>query len=166
MIKELVSTLSNSQQSNGLRRDTGRLDSWKEIANYFRRQVRTVHLWEKREGLPVHRHLHKQLGSVFAFRSELDAWNERVSHKGGEPLEPAGSPRTKNAPGHITIRVERLRSRIAGDQALCDAIEARTIAALEQLNPRQLTIEVASSPAEGDRHGEASPESASQKPPA
>src|SRR3984957_2472141 len=105
MIKELVSTLSSYPQSNGLRLDADRLDSWKEIASYFRREVRTVQLWEKREGLPVHRHFHKQLGSVFAFRAELDAWNEQVSQKHGEPLESARSPRTKSAPGQITIRV-------------------------------------------------------------
>ena len=162
MIKELTPTFPKSHPSS---HDYGRLDSWKEIANYFRREVRTVQLWEKREGLPVHRHFHKQLGSVFAFRSELDAWNERVSQNRGEPLESARSPRTKPAPGQITIRVERLRNRIAGEQALCHAIEARTIAALEQLNPRQLSIEVASSPAEEDRKAKASPESASQKPP-
>ena len=96
MIKELVSTLSNSQQSNGLRLDADRLDSWKEIATYFRREVRTVQLWEKREGLPVHRHFHKQLGSVFAFRSELDAWNNQVSHKGSEPAEAAKPAKTQD----------------------------------------------------------------------
>src|SRR4051812_49636184 len=51
-----------------------RLDSWKEIAAYLRRDVTTVQRWEKREGMPVHRHLHDKAGSVFAFRSELDAW--------------------------------------------------------------------------------------------
>ena len=34
----------------------GRLDSWKEIAGYLGREVRTVQGWEKNEGLPVHRH--------------------------------------------------------------------------------------------------------------
>jgi hypothetical protein len=53
---------------------TERLDSWKEIAAYFGRDVRTVQRWEKREGLPVHRHIHSKLGSLYAFRSELDAW--------------------------------------------------------------------------------------------
>lgn len=52
-----------------------RLDSWKEIASYLRRSVRTVHRWEKDEGLPVHRQLHKELGSVYAYKSELDAWS-------------------------------------------------------------------------------------------
>jgi Tol biopolymer transport system component len=52
----------------------GRLDSWKEIAGYLKRDVTTVQRWEKREGMPVHRHLHARQGSVYAFRAELDAW--------------------------------------------------------------------------------------------
>ena len=51
-----------------------RLDSWKAIASYLNRDVTTVQRWEKRESMPVHRHLHDKLGSVYAFRSELDAW--------------------------------------------------------------------------------------------
>jgi len=51
-----------------------RLDSWKEIAAYLNRDVTTVQRWEKREGMPVHRHLHDKLGSVYAWRAELDAW--------------------------------------------------------------------------------------------
>jgi Tol biopolymer transport system component len=52
----------------------GRLDSWKEIAAHLRRDVRTVQRWEKSEGLPVRRHQHDSLGSVYAYRHELDAW--------------------------------------------------------------------------------------------
>ena len=51
-----------------------RLDSWKEIAAYLNRDVTTVQRWEKREGMPVYRHLHDRLGSVYASRAELDAW--------------------------------------------------------------------------------------------
>jgi len=51
-----------------------RLDSWKEIAAYLNRDVTTVQRWEKREGMPVHRHLHDRMGSVYAFRAELDEW--------------------------------------------------------------------------------------------
>ena len=53
-----------------------RLDSWKDIAQYLGREVRTVQLWEKNEGLPVHRHLHSRQGSVYAYRKELDAWRQ------------------------------------------------------------------------------------------
>ena len=64
-----------------------RLDSWKEIAGYLRRDVTTVQRWEKREGMPVHRHLHDRMGSVYAFRSELDAWARSRA-----PAEPDVAP--------------------------------------------------------------------------
>jgi Tol biopolymer transport system component len=51
-----------------------RLNSWKEIAAYLKRDVTTVQRWEKREGMPVHRHLHARMGSVYAFRTELNDW--------------------------------------------------------------------------------------------
>jgi len=50
------------------------LDSWKEIASYVKRDVSTVQRWEKREGMPVHRHVHDKRGSVYALSLELDAW--------------------------------------------------------------------------------------------
>jgi Tol biopolymer transport system component len=59
-----------------------RLDSWKEIAAYLRRDVTTVQRWERREGMPVHRHVHDKLGSVYAFRTEIDAWSK---HRGVAP---------------------------------------------------------------------------------
>ena len=52
----------------------GRLDSWKEIAAYLNRDVTTVQRWEKREGMPVHRHVHDKRGSVYALPAELDGW--------------------------------------------------------------------------------------------
>ena len=45
-----------------------RLDSWKEIAAYLDRDVTTVQRWEKREAMPVRRHLHDKAGSVYASR--------------------------------------------------------------------------------------------------
>ncbi len=51
-----------------------RLESWKEIAAYLKRGVRSVQRWEKTEDLPIHRHVHEKLGTVYAYRSELDAW--------------------------------------------------------------------------------------------
>lgn len=58
-----------------------RLDSWKEIAAYLKRDVTTVRRWEKREGLPVHRHLHDRRESVYAYRNEVDRWwDERRNH--------------------------------------------------------------------------------------
>ena len=51
-----------------------RLDSWQEIAAYLGRDVTTVQRWEKRETMPVHRHVHAKRGSVYALAPELDAW--------------------------------------------------------------------------------------------
>jgi Tol biopolymer transport system component len=59
--------------------DNDRLDSWKEIAAYLGKSVRTVRRWEQAEGMPVHRHLHDKQGSVYAHRSELEAWRKRHS---------------------------------------------------------------------------------------
>ena len=76
-----------------------RLDSWKEIAAYLNRDVTTVQRWEKREGMPVHRHLHDRMGSVYASRAELDAWtqsrNLRPAQENGNQLpspDPPASP--------------------------------------------------------------------------
>jgi tetratricopeptide (TPR) repeat protein len=59
-----------------------RLDSWKQIAVYLKREVRTVQLWEKNERLPVRRHWHTKLGTVYAYRSEIDKWQQGRSGPG------------------------------------------------------------------------------------
>jgi hypothetical protein len=50
------------------------LNSWKEIASYLDRGVRTVQRWERDSQLPVHRLNSGGVGPVFAFPSELDLW--------------------------------------------------------------------------------------------
>ena len=51
-----------------------RLGSWKEIAAYLNREVRTAQRWERERGLPVHRVPGAKRGGVWASRAELDAW--------------------------------------------------------------------------------------------
>src|SRR5713226_4101002 len=87
-----------------------RLDSWKEIAAHLNRDVTTVQRWEKREGMPVHRHLHDRMGSVYASSSELDAWlqsrklrleKEEKERRAEAPVDaegdhpPSGTPRAR-----------------------------------------------------------------------
>jgi TolB-like protein/Tfp pilus assembly protein PilF len=76
-----------------------RLDSWKEIATYLGRDVTTVQRWEKREGMPVHRHLHDKRGSVYALTPELDVWlqSRKPSLEGLEELEPGQARASENA---------------------------------------------------------------------
>ncbi len=72
------------------------LDSWKEIAAYLNRDVTTVQRWEKREGMPVHRHLHNRMGSVYASREELDTWarsrNLRAEQQNGNNAPSSNPP--------------------------------------------------------------------------
>lgn len=76
----------------------GRLDSWKEIASYLRRSVRSARRWEKEEGLPVHRHLHGKGDSVYAYRAELDAW---WTNRGAGVTEQSGEGETVAGPEEL-----------------------------------------------------------------
>ncbi len=85
------------EENPALRPVSDRLDSWKEIAAYLKRDVRTVQRWEEHEGLPVHRHLHRTLGSIYAYKSELDAWWHNHSSairmdSDAAPLAACGAP--------------------------------------------------------------------------
>ena len=55
-----------------------RLDSWKEIAAYLNRDVRTVQRWELEDGFPVRRIKTKKRANVFAYKSDIDAWLKKV----------------------------------------------------------------------------------------
>jgi len=59
-----------------------RLDSWKEIADYLGREVRTAIRWEKEKQLPVHRVPGGKRQAVFAFTDEIDNWmvGELIPH--------------------------------------------------------------------------------------
>lgn len=64
--------MSNEVRTTG--QDADRLDSWKEIARYLGKSVRTAIRWSQDEGMPVYRHAGSTHGPVYAYRSEIDAW--------------------------------------------------------------------------------------------
>ena len=80
-----------------------RLDSWKEIAAYLNRDVTTVQRWEKREGMPVHRHLHDRMGSVYGSRAELEAWTRSRNPAAQENGNNAPSPNPAAEPSGTAI---------------------------------------------------------------
>jgi Tol biopolymer transport system component len=89
-----------------------RLDSWKEIAAYLKRDVTTVQRWEKREGMPVHRHLHDRMGSVYASRADLDAWmGSRNLRTGQENGNNAISPGPAELPASPTSQTSLFKWR-------------------------------------------------------
>jgi hypothetical protein len=81
-----------------------RLDSWKEIAVYLNREVRTAMRWEKERGLPVHRIPGKRSG-VYAVASEVDAWlrAEANGNSGGDSM-PVALPQPVSAKGEKPAR--------------------------------------------------------------
>jgi TolB-like protein/Tfp pilus assembly protein PilF len=87
--------IKEPEPSSPTRVDAGgpRLESWKEIAAHLGRDVRTVQRWERGEGLPVHRQQHDKLGSVYAFRDEIDAWRAARSAR------PEETPAAISPPG-------------------------------------------------------------------
>ena len=92
---------------------TERLDSWKEIAAHFDRDVTTVQRWEKREGMPVHRHLHDRAGSIYAFAAELDAWaRSRNVPPAQDNVDDVPSAITPALPRHSALPASRARWRL------------------------------------------------------
>jgi TolB-like protein len=99
-----------------------RLDSWKEIAVYLNRDVTTVQRWEKREGMPVHRHVHDKRGSVYAVMGELDDWilirSSRVD-EAEKKLEVGTRPAALSGPSAVAGRRARLWFALAAVLCIC-----------------------------------------------
>jgi hypothetical protein len=105
-----------------LRPSEDRLDSWKEIATYLNRDVTTVQRWEKREGMPVHRHVHDKRGSVYALTEELDAWMQgrRLREAEAENQREVEVPQINESyPGATAARRTRLWLVFAAALCLC-----------------------------------------------
>jgi TolB-like protein/Flp pilus assembly protein TadD len=118
--------------------DHDHLDSWKEIAAYLKREVRTIQRWEKRENLPVHRHRHDRLASVYAYKSELDAW----SLKRRLPPQPKALAGHKIEPGKIRLLVLPFEN-LSGDPGqgyFSDGLTEEMITQLGRLEPQRLGV--------------------------
>src|SRR5512147_2873484 len=71
-----------------------RLSSWKEIAAYLGRTVRTCQRLEQSMGLPVHRLDGSSKAHVFAISGELDVW---LAKKADEHVQKRSTPRLRMA---------------------------------------------------------------------
>ena len=122
----------------------GLLESWKEIAAYFRRGVRTVRRWEKEEGLPVHRQVHKKLGTVYAHTSELDAWRRgrsaAITPAPGPVLNRARSNRTASTRVMISVLPFENLSGDSEQEYIADGLTEEMISQLGRLNPATLGV--------------------------
>lgn len=90
-----------------------RLGSWKEIAAYLGRDVRTALRWHKDRGLPVHRPPGGRGQSVFGYTDEIDAWLRpappapAVTDRDVGPRQAAPPPAPPPAPPVPPARVTR-----------------------------------------------------------
>jgi hypothetical protein len=89
----------------------GLLSSWKDIANYLSRGVRTVQRWELTLGLPVHRIGTGKRGAVLAFKHEIHSWLRanvcRTPVNRGLPM-----PQSNSRPQQLARLVQELRESL------------------------------------------------------
>ena len=120
-----------------------RLDSWKEIAVFLNRGVRTVQRWEATEGLPVRRHQHRKLGSVFALKAEVSAWwksrSADLDQDGPTPRAMAASQPPARKTRLLVLPFENLSGDPTQDY-LADGFTEEMITQLARLRPEQLAV--------------------------
>ena len=110
------------------------LDSWKEIARYLNRDVRTIQRWERDRGLPIRRLPGGDKPAVYALKSELAAWRQQgrdvhlISENADRRLtESAGRP--------ASIAVLPFEDLSSGrdQEYLCDGLADELIHGLSQV---------------------------------
>ncbi len=119
-----------------------RLDSWKEIASYLRRDVRTVQRWEKKEGLPVHRHQHDKLGSVYAFRADLETWFTTRQQSGESAAGEGriGDSRSGNGKTRMAVLPFTNVNADPEQDYFSDGLTEEMITQLTRLQPERLAV--------------------------
>src|SRR4029078_5853642 len=77
------------------------LSTWKDIASYLGRSVRTVQRWEVSYNLPIHRP-NNDTQSVFACSDEIDDWMQRARPRKSPYVRPTFIVLDVISPGAIS----------------------------------------------------------------
>jgi hypothetical protein len=88
---------------------TNILNSWKEIAVYLGRGVRTVQRWEQDLELPVRRPANRSRSAVIALRTELDDWIASRPARQGNNGKHA---QNENSAAFLLQRLSELREEV------------------------------------------------------
>jgi chaperonin cofactor prefoldin len=123
------------------------LNSWKEIAEYMGRGVRTVQRYERDLRLPVHRPAGKSRSAVIAFGDEIDQWMRKGSRSSF-----ANGSTTRNIEANVaewqrlianseelTKRADTLKTQMRELLRLIKETERRRKVMLNRTAPRQLS---------------------------
>ena len=105
---------------------TSVLTSWKDIAQYLGKGVRTVQRWESELGLPVRRTKQERKSVVLAIPAEIDAWVQSQQFPDGQ-LGSAESERTTLLRSLMAVRSENreLRRQLTLANAKLTELEER-----------------------------------------
>lgn len=103
------------------------LNSWKEVASYLGRGVRTVQRWEQELALPVRRPRGKSRSAIIAFRSELDEWLQHASRHHlaaeGPDLPPAANGRHRELHERTVLLLGQTRMLLDRSTQLCQRLQ-------------------------------------------
>jgi predicted DNA-binding transcriptional regulator AlpA len=122
------------------------LNSWKEIAQYVGRGVRTIQRWERELGFPVRRPRQRERSAVIAIRSEIDVWLRRdVSSSGNGKLRLAAAPNYDHLCSNAQMLVTKTQILRDSSDRLRSQVR-RTLALSRQIRARRQTEPMASPP--------------------
>ena len=116
------------------------LNSWKEIANYTGRGIRTLQRWERELGFPVRRPRGKQRSAVIAIRQEIDLWM-RTPH-GAEAARKAHHISVETHT-RLLSNAETLRLRASTLRNRSEALVKRVARAMELSTAMQTSFRAA-----------------------
>jgi hypothetical protein len=102
------------------------LSSWKDIARYLGKGVRTVQRWERHLGLPVRRPVGaSQKSAVVLYREDVDAWlATRFSARGLEKSETAADQSSRAARSTLREGIRTARELRTANHRLTEQITA------------------------------------------
>src|SRR3984885_5284611 len=141
--------------------DSTVLSSWKDIAKYLGKGVRTVQRWERQLGLPVRRpNGALQKSAVVLYRGDVDAWvatrfSARPLEKNeAQTTQTSSSARTKLREGIRTARELRTANQALTEQIsrsismLTARCELLTVQSLQDFSVKECAISAKSLAAE------------------
>lgn len=118
------------------------LNSWKEIASYLGRGVRTAQRYEEKLGLPIHRPAAKTRSAVVAFADELEGWLRNTPSRYSSPSTPVSGNASVTNVEQIHFKKRDVRRKLARAKQEMDRAHAEYKRNLERYNALKRQLEM------------------------